>query len=249
MLVQDLPSPSDVFADVHVISALRVLLRSESSSFGKLDISGFGFQRRQQHAVLDRDNIILHLLIGQVFTLEPIRQDELSPGRQELVRVLKEQGLVGEMRERLGYPDDVECTEFILSAEKVSHLFRVERDEFDGSTSGSEVDTSPRFRRCGFTSIFSTEVVRDFNLFIADCDTSSLPSHVLGKVSSRTAYAASDIEDFELSGRRAVSTESSSRKEELDECDLSIFFREVRGFFRPVSVVDVLSPGGRRTTW
>lgn len=73
--------------------------------------------------------IIRKLRLGDILSLEPIRQGQLPAGLENLERVLKEERLVGEMAQRLADPHGVERS--ALSSEKITHLFGVELDEAD----------------------------------------------------------------------------------------------------------------------
>lgn len=197
----------------------------ESSGLGKLDIPRLRFERRQQHAILDRNDIILELLLRQVLPLEPIRQHQFPTGSQELVGILKEESLVGEMRERLRDPDDVECAKFILRPEKVAHFFSVERNEFHRSASRAEGESTVRSGRGVSTGIFPTEVVGDFHLLVTNGDARGFPPKVLGEVPSRSTDTTSNVEDLQFLRWLCVfPSETSAGEQELDERYLGIFF-------------------------
>lgn len=84
--------------------------------------------------------------LAKPFRLEPIRQHQLAPGPEEAVRVPEEEGLVGEVAERLGDPDDVEAAA-VAGSEELPHLLGVELEEPDPAAVGADGDEAVLLRR------------------------------------------------------------------------------------------------------
>lgn len=196
----------------------------------------------------NRHNIILELLLTQIFPLEPIRNDLTSttlasrisalpqqaghshqlPARpQQLKHIPKEQLLVGKMRQRLGNPHAIKP----LPRRALAHLFRIQLEERNLALAEREGRLAglPRSRQ------LSRDLGRHLDLPPGDGDARHGTAVFARQMARRAADAAADVEDAAVAGKRGL------REEELDELDLRLLFA-VRGR-EEVAVMDVLAPG------